>query len=101
MNAVQHVAEAFSAVVRRQEERRTVQGQPWNDKPGKQDENLRGSPEELSRYISIYEDGEDIPNFSIYGRSSPKLVLNCITAAFIAIFLQWSSTGAAIIIAYK
>lgn len=101
MNAVEHVARAFSAVIRRQEERRTVQGQPWNDNLERQDENFRGSPEELSRYIYRYEDGEDTPNLSIYGRSSPKLVLNCITTAFIAIFLQWSSTGAAIIIAYK
>lgn len=45
MNAVQHVAEAFSALVRRQEEKRTVQGQPWNDEAGRQDDNLRGSPE--------------------------------------------------------
>lgn len=101
MNAVQHVAEAFSAVIRRQKAKQTVHGQPWNDELGRWDENLKGSPEELSKYISVYKYGVDKRDFSIYGRSSPDLVLNCVTAAFVAIFLQWSSTGAAIVIAYK
>lgn len=101
MNAVQHVTEAFSAVTRRQRAKQTVHGQPWNDELGRWDENLKGSPEELSKYISVYEYGVDKPDFSIYGRSSPDLVLNCIAAAFVAKFLQWSSTGAAIVIAYK
>ena len=49
MNAVQHVAEAFSAVSRRQKRKRTVHGQPWTDEVSRWDENLRGSPKELSR----------------------------------------------------
>ena len=101
MNAVRHVAEAFSAVILRQKERQTVHGQPWNDKLGRWEENLRGSPEELSKYISVCKPGEDEPNLSIHGETSSRLLLNCIAAAFVTIFLQWSSTGAAIIIAYK
>lgn len=99
MNAVQHVAEAFSAITHRQKAKETVHGQPWNDELW--DENLKGSPEELSKYISVCEYGEDEPNFSVYGGSSSNLVLNCIAAAFVTMFLQWSSTGAAIVIAYK
>lgn len=101
MNAVQHVAEAFSAVNHRQELKQTVNGQPWNDEVDEWDKNLKGSPEELSKYISVYEHGEDKPDFSVHGKSSSKLVHNCIAAAFVTMFLQWSSTGAAIVIAYK
>ena len=99
MNAVYHVASAFAAFTCRQREKQSVHGQPWDPAPEKYDENLRGSPQELSTYIS--ELGEDKINFSVHGRSSPDLVLNCITAALIAIFLQWGSTGAAVVMAYK
>ncbi len=99
MNAVRHVAKAFSVFTRHQKVRRTVNGQPWNDELGKCNENLNGSPEEQSKYISEY--GEDVVNFSIHGSNSSQLVLNCIAAAFVTIFLQWGSTGAAMIIAYK
>ncbi len=99
MNAVRHVAKAFLVFTRHQKEKRTVNGQPWNDELGKCDENLNGSPEEQSKYIS--ENLEDVVNFSIHGSNSSQLVLNCIAAAFVAIFLQWGSTGAAMVIAYK
>ena len=98
MNAVRHVAKAFSVFTRHQKAKRTVNGQPWNDELGKYDENFNGSPEEQSKYISEY--GEEV-NFSIHGSNSSQLVLNCIAAAFVTIFLQWGSTGAAIVIAYK
>lgn len=99
MNAAQHVAEAFSTFTRRQKARQTVHGQTWNEEPGRWDENFRGSPEEQSKYISAY--GEDRINLSIYGTASSKLVLNCIVAAFATVFLQWGSTGGAMIISYK
>ena len=99
MSAVRHVAEAFSVSLSRQRTRQTVHGQPWAKEVGEGAENLRGSPEETSRYISRY--GEDRINLTIHGTASSKLVLNCIAASFITVFLQWGSTGAAIIIAYK
>ena len=99
MNAVQHIAEAFSTFTRRQKARQTVHGQTWDEEPGRWNENFRGSPEEQSRYISAY--GEDRVNFAIHGITSSKLVLNCIAATFATIFLQWGSTGGAIIISYK
>lgn len=98
MNSVQHVAEAFSTFTRRQKARQPVHGQSWNEEPGRWDENFRGSPEEQSRYISAY--GEDIINFTIHGTASSRLVLNCIVAAFASVFLQWGSTGGAMIISY-
>ena len=45
LKAVQHVAEAFSAITRRQKANEPVHGQPWNDELW--DENLKGSTEEL------------------------------------------------------
>ena len=99
MNAAHHVAEAFSTFTRRQKARQTVHGQTWNEEPGRWDENFRGSPEEQSKYISAY--GEDRINLSIHGTASSRLVLNCIVAAFATVFLQWGSTGGAMIISYK
>ena len=99
MNAVQHVANAFRAATYWQKERRSVNGQPWNCAPDRYDENFRGSPRELSMYIS--ELGEDKPDFFVHERSSSEMALHCITAISITVFLQWSSTGAAIVIAYK
>lgn len=99
MNAVEHVAEAFMIFTERQKSRQTVDGQPWAPDQDKWDENLKGSPEDFSRYISpLYKDE---PDFSIHARGSSELVLNCIIAAFLTVFLQWGSTGAAITIAYK
>ena len=85
MNAVQHVANAFRAVTRWQKKERSVHGQTWDSTPDRYDENFRGSPQELFKYIS--ELGEDNPDFSVHGKSSSGLVLNCIIAAFVAIFL--------------
>ena len=99
MNAVEHVAEAFASSTRRQKARRTVSGHPWNSNPDEWDRNLEGSPEELSRYASAFYN--DRPNLSVHAEGSPNLLLNSFTAALVAVFLQWSSTGAAIVIAYK
>ena len=99
MNAVKHVAEAFMIFTERQKAEQTVNSQLWNSDQDKWDENLKGSPEDFSRYISpIYQDE---PDLSIHAEGSSELVLNCITAAFLTVFLQWGSTGAAITIAYK
>lgn len=99
MNAVQHVIDAFRTIIQRQQKERTVHGQLWNHDLDGYDGNFRSSPQELSRYISKFD--KDEPNLSIQGVSSSNLVLNCITAAFFAVFLQWSSTGAAMVIAYR
>ena len=99
MNAARHIAEAFWAVTDRQRKRQPVHGKSWDQEPNRWDENLRGTPEELSKYISVHK--KDEPNFSIHERSSRDLVLNCVTATFVTLFLQWGSVGAAIIIAYK
>lgn len=99
MNAVKHVAEAFMIFTERQKAEQTVNSQLWNSDQGQWDENLKGSPEDCSRYISpIYQDE---PDFSVHAEGSSELVLNCITAAFLTGFLQWGSAGAAITIAYK
>lgn len=84
MNAVQHVADAFSALTRRQIARQIVHGQPWSDEL----ENLRGSPEELSRYIPLEEYFKNGSDLSVHGSSSPQLLLNSIFAAFVTIFPQ-------------
>ena len=100
MNAVRHVAEAFLKFTMQQKAQvPLVAGKQWTSDQDHWDENIQGTPEEMSRYIS--HSGKDVPNLAIHTPASPKLILNCITAAFVAIFLQWGTTGAAIIIGYK
>ena len=99
LNASKQVAEAFLMLTRRQMQRETVDGCEWEEDPDRWTENLQGTPEQMSQYISASH--EDRPDFSVHAPASAELVHNCITAAFVAIFLQWGTTGAAIVIAYK
>ncbi len=99
MNACKQVAEAFLTLNRRQKQRETVNGHEWEEDPDRWNENLHGTPEQISQYISTSH--EDLQNFSVHAPASADLVQNCIAAAFVAVFLQWGTTGAAIVIAYK
>lgn len=100
MNTVKHVAEAFLTFTKRQKAQiPVVSGKKWTSNQDYWDENLQGTAEEMSRYTSPL--GKDVPNIVVHAPASTDLVLNCITAAFVAIFLQWGTTGAAIIIDYK
>lgn len=99
MHASKQVAEAFLMLTRGQRQRETVNGREWEEDPGRWTENLQGTPEQMSRYISATH--EDRQNFSVHARASADLVHNCITAGLVAVFLQWGTTGAAIVIAYK
>ena len=99
LNAGKQVAEAFLTLARRQQQRETVDGHEWEEDADRSNENLRGTPEQMSRYISASH--EDLQDFSIHAPASADLVHNCVTAAFVAVFLQWGTAGAAIVIAYK
>ena len=61
-------------------------------------ENFEGSPEDCSRYISSL--GQDEQDLSVHAAGSSELNWNCGSAAFVAVVLQWGTTGAAIVIAY-
>ena len=99
-NTVKYVAEAFLTFTKRQKAQiPVVSGKEWTSNQDNWDENLQGTAEEMSRYISHL--GKDTPKIAIHAPASAGLVLNCITAAFVAIFLQWGTTGAAIVIGYK
>ena len=99
MNAAKQVAEAFLTFTRRQMQRETVDGREWEEDPDRWTENLQGTPEQISQYISPSH--EDRPNFSVHAPASADVVHNCLLAGFVAVFLQWGTTGAAIVIAYK
>ena len=99
MHASKQIADAFLMLTRRQKQRETVNGREWQENPDRWTENLQGTPEQMSRYISAIH--EDRQHFSVHAPASADLVHNCITAGLVAIFLQWGTTGAAIVIAYK
>ena len=99
-NAVEHIASAFRQLTARQLRKKPVaRGRIWDSDPDNWKENLQGSPEECSRYI--HPKGKDVVDFSIHAPASADLIFNCLIAAFVAVFLQWGTTGAAIVIAYK
>lgn len=100
MNAVKHITKALLTFTERQRRQQPVSfGKNWNKSPDRWAENFTGTPLEISRYIS--PNNTDVEDFLVHASASASLVLNCITAAFVAMFLQWGTTGAAIIIAYK
>ena len=99
-NAVKHIAVAFRLLTLRQSMRQPVAiGREWDSDPDNWKENLQGSPEEYSKYIN--PEGKDVVDFSIHAPASADLIFNCVIAAFVAVFLQWGTTGAAIVIAYE
>lgn len=99
MNATKQVAEDFRTLTRRQKQRETVNGHEWEEDFDRWNENLQGTPEQMSQYISPSH--QDLQDFPIHAPASADLIHNCVAAAFVAIFLQWGTTGAAIIIAFK
>ena len=99
-NAVKHIADAFRQVTMRQLMRHPVaRSRQWNPDPDNWRENLQGSPEEYSKYIN--PEAKDIIDLSIHAPASADLNFNCVIAAFVAMLLQWGTTGAAIVIAYE
>lgn len=98
-NAIDRIAEAFLMLTKRQQQQETVDGHEWEQDPERWNENLRGTPKQMSQYLSPIS--QDLRSIPIHVPASADLVRNCITAAFIAMCLQWGTTGAAIVIAYK
>ena len=99
-NAVKHIAVAFKQYTRRQLKKQPVAtGRTWDPDPELWTNNLQGSPEEYSEYIN--PEGKDVIDFSVHAPASAALNFNCITAAFVAVFLQWGTTGGAIVIAFE
>lgn len=98
-NAAKRITEAFLTFTSRQKKRQTVDGHEWQEDPDRWIENLKGTPKQMSQYISpLHHDLQYIP---VHAPASEGLVHNCVSAAFIAICLQWGTTGAAIVIAYE
>ena len=98
-NAVKHITDAFRQLTVRQLRNEPVaRGQKWDSDPDNWRDNLQGSPEEYSRYIN--PEGKDVVDFSIHASASAASNFNCVIAAFVAVFLQWGTAGAAIVIAY-
>lgn len=99
MNVVAHIVEAFSCSLIHQSKHESVSRQPWDFLPSNYDVNLKGTPQEMSRYISkTYTDNENLLVHSIHFFGLKK---NCVEAAFVAIILFWCTAGAGILIAYE
>ena len=99
MNAAKNVTEAYKNLIEQQLAERTVGGQPWDHEAAEWKDNFRGTPEQMSRYISATNNDEaDLP---VHARGSPDLYQMLVYASCIAMLLQWGSTGAAMVIAYQ
>ena len=98
-NAISRIAESFSMLTHRQQQHETVDGRKWEQDPKKWNENLEGTPKQIAQYLSPRH--EDLQYIPVHVPASADLIYDCITAAFIAMCLQWGTTGAAILIAYK
>ncbi|KAL6715219.1 hypothetical protein ACLMJK_007483 [Lecanora helva] len=98
-NAVKQIIEALMVFIQRQNRRQTVNGDQWTEDPDRWHENFEGTPQQMSQYVSASKN--DLREFSLHAPASADLMFNCITAAIVSIFLQWGTTGAAIVIAYR
>ena len=100
MTAAEYIAEAFLTSAARQKIRQSVISDRARDEA--QDgwgENLQGKPQDMSMYIS--PKGKDVEDLRIHASASACVIHNCINAALVAMFLQWGTTGAAIVITLK
>ena len=76
-----------------------VSGEPWNYENW--ESNLQGSPERVSRYISSSQTNFDRDFLPVHSAKVPVSALgSSLLATFAAAFLQWATTGGAIVIAY-
>jgi hypothetical protein len=97
MNVLAYLVEAFTESIRHQLLKQSVSGQTWD--PTNYSSNLRGSPENMSRYITAGY--VDLEPFSIHSKSLSSFNWNCVGAALVAIILFWCTTGAGVLIAYE
>ncbi|OCL03560.1 hypothetical protein AOQ84DRAFT_266327, partial [Glonium stellatum] len=77
------------------ERRVSVSRQEWNNED--YHANPRGEPSEMARYIGMTHECEYVPT---YTPNSPKYMARIAIATFVAFFVQWGTTGPAIVIAY-
>src|SRR6202034_1106751 len=70
MAACEHIRGGFVALLRKQQERKTVHGRGWNDNDWR--DNLKGTPAQMSQYIfgEYVRDVEGLENSSVRDVSS-------------------------------
>lgn len=120
----QHILDAFHQLLQRQHKKQTVHGGPWNE--DNFEENLDGTAEQTVLYVlsrmehralaldCIVEtnslrmpmddlsevDGPKV-DFRIHSGAPEGIQKDFVVASVAGLFLQWATTGSAIIIAYK
>lgn len=120
----QHILDALYQLLRRQQEKKTVHGGPWNE--SNFEENLDGTAEQTALYVlprlkhqfvnlnhtvesnplgisldDKYEAYGPKTDFNIHTGAPEGIAKDFAIASFAGLFLQWATTGSAIVIAYK
>jgi hypothetical protein len=100
MTAAHHIFDAFKSMNRRLKRKgdakRSVTGEAWNRDD--YDANLAGEPQQMADFIGLKNNGEDMPLYS--AKSPPDTMKRMLIAALMGLFVQWGTTGSAIVIAY-
>ena len=96
LHASRLIIEAFETLNARLEARHPVHRQEigWNYDARQWKDNLRGSPEEMEAYLYP-------PNYRAPPRDMHCVFWHCLLSALVGVILQWGTTGAAILTAYK
>lgn len=76
--------------------RLSVNGEPWNDE--EYETNLIGDPQQMAGFICIKDKTEEMNPFP--AKSPPGTLNRMLIATLVCLFMQWGTTGSAIIIAY-
>lgn len=64
----------------------------------KRGENFVGEPQQMAEFIGLRNNDEDMPLYS--AESPPDTMKRMLIAALVGLFVQWGTTGSAIVIAY-
>jgi hypothetical protein len=74
----------------------SVRGEPWNNED--HDANLVGEPQQMAAFIGLERNGEEMQLYSM--KPPPGAMTRVLLAAFVSLFVQWGTTGSAMVIAY-
>lgn len=100
MAVAREVVNAFTYMNLRLEKtgaaRVSVKGEPWNYQD--HDANLVGDAQQMAAFIGLQCYGDDSHLYS--AKPPPGTMTRMLLAAFVALFVQWGTTGSAIVIAY-
>jgi hypothetical protein len=97
--ACEHIRVAFDKLLKREEEEKSVDRGSWDDFEA----NIKGLVKRTT-YYGLQKRSRDVEaskDFSVHTGAPGRIGFNLFVSCLVGFFLQWGTTGSAILIAYK